>query len=259
MATLTINNEACLTANEAGYLYNWWAAIGDTDGDNAANTSIANTGWRLPTQSDIQTLALYIEPTATSSTNTVAGYLKSDGTTYWNSPNSEFDDPYGFDLRGSGSREIGGTFTSLKASATLWLSNYISALTGAAIAQAESNATTKLVARITTGNYGNNPITGNSVRLIKESTTLTHGQTGSYEGNDGKWYRTICIGTQEWLSDNLKETKYRDGSSINKVTVNAEWAALGSLGAGEDRSAYCIFNNATDDTDLFTTTTTTTP
>ena len=75
-----------------------------------------------------------------------------------------------------------------------------------------------------------------SIRLIKDSTTLTHGQTGTYTGNDGKVYRTICIGTQEWLADNLCETLYRDGSPIPEVTDNATWAALTT-------GALCAYNN----------------
>jgi hypothetical protein len=46
--------------------------------------------------------------------------------------------------------------------------------------------------------YGNGILrTGLSIRLIKDSTTLTNGQSGIYIGNDGKIYPTICIGTQE--------------------------------------------------------------
>ena len=77
---------------------------------------------------------------------------------------------------------------------------------------------------------------GLSVRLIKDNTTLTEGQTGIYIGNDGKVYRTICIGTQEWLADNSAETKYRDGSDIPVVTDNAAWAALAT-------GAMCYYNN----------------
>jgi hypothetical protein len=34
---------------------------------------------------------------------------------------------------------------------------------------------------------------GHSVRLVKESTSLSDGQEGTYTGNDGKVYKTICI------------------------------------------------------------------
>jgi hypothetical protein len=77
---------------------------------------------------------------------------------------------------------------------------------------------------------------GYSIRLIKDSTTLTHGQTSSYIGNDGKGYNTICIGTQEWLSCNLAETKYRDGSNIPIISDSTQWAATGT-------GAICAYNN----------------
>lgn len=87
--------------------------------------------------------------------------------------------------------------------------------------------------------YGWNPPMNNlgaSVRPIKDSTTLTHGQTGTYVGNDGRIYRTICIGTQEWLADNLAETKYRDNSVISLVPVFTDWVALST-------GARCFYNN----------------
>ena len=77
---------------------------------------------------------------------------------------------------------------------------------------------------------------GLSVRLVKNSTTLSNGQIGSYIGNDGKVYPTICINNQEWLATNLEETKYRDGNLIPNVTDNAEWTTLTT-------GAYCTYNN----------------
>jgi hypothetical protein len=85
------------------------------------------------------------------------------------------------------------------------------------------------------GSYVDNK-RGYSIRLIKDATTLTHGQKGTYVGNDGRVYNTICIGTQEWLSENLAETKYRDGSAIPEVTDNTAWAALST-------GALCAYNN----------------
>ena len=72
--------------------------------------------------------------------------------------------------------------------------------------------------------------------LVKNSTTLSPGETGTYTGNDGKTYDTICIGTQEWMSEDLRETKYRGLSSIPNVTDNTAWFNLST-------GAYCIYNN----------------
>lgn len=56
---------------------------------------------------------------------------------------------------------------------------------------------------------------------------------------DGNVYHTIKIGTQTWMLENLKATKYRDGSAILNITDNNEWAGAGNLGT----SAYCDYEN----------------
>ena len=59
---------------------------------------------------------------------------------------------------------------------------------------------------------------------------------GTMSDNDGNVYRTITIGTQVWMVENLKTTKYRNGESIPNVTVNTSWKALTT-------GAYCWYNN----------------
>ncbi len=53
------------------------------------------------------------------------------------------------------------------------------------------------------------------------------------EGNE---YQFITIGSQVWMAENLKSTKYNDGSAIPLVTDNADWAALNT-------PAFCWYNN----------------
>ncbi len=43
---------------------------------------------------------------------------------------------------------------------------------------------------------------------------------------DGNTYNTVQIGTQVWMSENLKTSRYRNGGSIPYVVGNADWQAL---------------------------------
>ncbi|TNF38562.1 MAG: hypothetical protein EP313_08060, partial [Bacteroidetes bacterium] len=49
---------------------------------------------------------------------------------------------------------------------------------------------------------------------------------------DGNVYKTIYIGGNTWMAENLRTTKFRDGSAIPLVTENTQWTALGT-------AAYC--------------------
>jgi uncharacterized protein (TIGR02145 family) len=53
---------------------------------------------------------------------------------------------------------------------------------------------------------------------------------------DGNVYTQVTIGTQTWLKENLKTTKYNDGTYIPLVTNASTWASLSTPG-------YCWYNN----------------
>jgi uncharacterized protein (TIGR02145 family) len=68
------------------------------------------------------------------------------------------------------------------------------------------------------------------------ATTIT-GMTGTFSDRDGNLYHSIGIGYQMWMVENLKTTRYNDGTAIPNVTANEGWP-------NEPTSAaYCWYNN----------------
>ncbi len=71
---------------------------------------------------------------------------------------------------------------------------------------------------------------------------LTYGSLIDIDGNS---YRTIKIGTQTWMAENLRTTKYRNGDPIPVVSTNSAWVSLNT-------DAYCNYENTSDDIKIAT-------
>jgi uncharacterized protein (TIGR02145 family) len=71
----------------------------------------------------------------------------------------------------------------------------------------------------------------------KKEDTISHNY-GSVTDIDGNIYRTIVIGNQEWMADNLRTGKYNDATPIDSPATNGTWAS-------NTTGAYCFYNGNT--------------
>jgi len=203
-----------------GYQYNWYAAS-DARG-------ILASGWHIFTAAEV--IALY---TPLGDYWAGGGPLKETGTIYWNNPNTGATNTSKFNARGGGLRlATAGNFVYFKESSYFMIDD------------PDSFSWSWILTYDSEGvSFGGSAKDGSYIRAIKDSTILSEGEEGTYTGNDGKVYKTICIGGVEYMSENLAETKYRNGDNIPEVTNNATWAGLVT-------GARCSYNN--DETNAFT-------
>lgn len=68
--------------------------------------------------------------------------------------------------------------------------------------------------------------------IINFNPDLTYGTVTDIEGNI---YKTIQIGTQVWMAENLKTTRYSNGDPIPNINSDGEWWRLNT-------GAYCYEN-----------------
>lgn len=61
---------------------------------------------------------------------------------------------------------------------------------------------------------------------------------------EGNKYKTVKIGNQIWMAENLKTTKFRNGSSLTNAVTDADWSTA-KIGA------YCWLDNDINNKDIY--------
>lgn len=77
-------------------------------------------------------------------------------------------------------------------------------------------------------------------KIIKEEFIKVNIEYGSVIDYERNIYTTVKIGDQWWMMENLRSTKYSDGTSIPHVFYNDEWLMLSD---NNNDFAYCFYNN----------------
>jgi uncharacterized protein (TIGR02145 family) len=63
---------------------------------------------------------------------------------------------------------------------------------------------------------------------------------GTVRDRDGNVYRTVTIGQQEWMAENLNVSTFRNGDPIPQAKTDEEWLAAGRAGT----PAWCYYENS---------------
>ena len=78
---------------------------------------------------------------------------------------------------------------------------------------------------------------GNNTTDTTKASNQTLGKPGpNITDSEGNTYKTIYIGTQQWMAENLKVSMYSDGTTIPNITDNNQWENLST-------GAWCYYDN----------------
>ena len=101
------NNDSLTNYSVYGALYNWIATQN--------SDSLCPTGWHVPTDAEWTTLTTYL-----GGISVAGGKMKSVGTAYWNSPNTDATNESGFSALPGGFRNYDGSFSDISYYAIFW-------------------------------------------------------------------------------------------------------------------------------------------
>lgn len=204
-----------------GLLYNFHVGVD--------SRNICSVGWHIPTTANIGTLNTYAGGSLVA-----GGKLKETGLLHWNTPNTGATNEYGFNGRGNGYRQTSGSFLYLNVQFNIWTTSTAYGDAGNYYRFFNNSITTSGAPG---SGSSQNKHDGMGLRPFKDSTTLTHGQTGTYTDPSGLVYPTICVGTQEIVACNIRTINYRNGDFVHGFELgtytpisNSVWAALTTEG-----------------------------
>lgn len=221
------NNDA-INGVKYGKLYNWYAV------SDARN--IAPIGWHVATDAEWTTLENNLIANGGNFDGSTTGnkYAKSlasnaDWLTSVNTGTIGNDltknNSSGFSANPGGERGfVDGAFVGIGSGGLWWSSTQ----TGNSIWARDLYSGYSNVLR-----YNDGVGTGLSVRCVKNYSV----PNTSITDIDGNIYHAVTIGTQVWMVENLKTTKYRNGENIPNVTDNTAWARLST-------GAWCDYDNS---------------
>jgi uncharacterized protein (TIGR02145 family) len=222
------------------------------------STDFCPDGWHVPTEAEINILIAELLGSAFA-----GGHMKEVGTSHWTTPNTGADDSDGFRAVPGGKFDLlfellgskcllwlqdegapmapvalnGSEITAITFKAN-WQASvdadgyYLDVATDALFAAPVAgffnldvgNVLFKVVTGLTPAlPYYYRVRAYNEVGASDNSNIQTVGTLLGVFDADGNVYNVVTIGTQQWLTENLKTTKYIDGSAIPNISNYNDW------------------------------------
>jgi uncharacterized protein (TIGR02145 family) len=104
---------------------------------------------------------------------------------------------------------------------------------------------TAILTGLTTGtNYHFRIMAVNSLGITYTEDKLFTAQNIRVTDIDGNTYQSVVIGNQEWMNENLKTTKFNDGTEIPNVTDDFAWSVLST-------AAFCWYDNSQSNKNIY--------
>ncbi len=194
-----------------GCLYNYYAV---------ESGQLCPPGWHVPTYNEVHTILLY-----TLGSSDAGGKMKTTGTTYWLSPNTGATNSSGFSARGSGLRYPGHSISGIKERAVYWTSNTYNDDYAYDFYLCYDQSYLQLYG-VSAYDYSIWKRDGLSVRCLRddEINEVSNPCPGlpTVTDYDGNVYHTVQIGGQCWMKENLRTTRYADGTEIALAASNTD-------------------------------------
>ncbi|MFA5032866.1 MAG: fibrobacter succinogenes major paralogous domain-containing protein [bacterium] len=195
-----------------GKLYNWYA-VNDPRG-------LAPEGWHIPTDREWAILTDRL-----GGESVAGGKMKESGRSHWLRTNANATNESGFSALPDGCRL--GKFLVMGILGHWWSTMEYNTTDGC----------TRYMSCDDDGVFrGNlNKKSGLSVRCVKGRPVKYFSLTQMTD-KDGNTYKTVKIGKQEWMAENLNVSYYRNGDPIPQVQDAEEWTNLNT-------GAWCYYEN----------------
>lgn len=179
-----------------GFLYNTYAI--------ESSHQLFPDGWHWITLSEQSAII-----SAAGGTTVAGGHFKEVGYDWWTTNSSGQDNSTGWSWKGTGWINNSGEFIDYQGLVFMTNSKQTNASQQRGIyLRASSDAVT--ISNFTNKWYGVRAI------CVKNSTSLSNGETSTMISQSGKTYNTVCIGGYEVIVDNWEEDTYVNGTPITE-------------------------------------------